>query len=565
MSDILEKATSPEVMNLAWRRHRNDKADWAPDLPKSEMATNVVYHLLRLAEELRSGAYRPHPVRFFTVNKGDGKKRVISAVTLRDKVAQRALLTVLSPLGEKYFHHCSYAYRPGRNIDMAVAKAREYVFCGMPWLVDADIKKYFDNISHPLLLKKLRDWIGDKKTVCAGAPMARCGNTSQGLFCRPPGAFPGRGGLALALQRVPDRFRPAGGGRQSSHGPVRRRLSRVRPLPRRRPQGPGIHQKKPGEARAGGPPGQDPRGGCPVPGWCFWAERCQGRPGTRSYRALPAVARLDSFPGGSVERANPLSSEKRKGGTMAKARPVVVAYDISKDSSRRRVYKILRDWRIEGQKSVHECRLTMDQAQELFIQLGRYIDPATDMLMMAWLEPRRGMLFRGTAPTRSSGRTGISDRRGGCDHAKKGMVPGGVRHRGPFAPAAGPLPDEEGGAAGAEVRISGEGNGTGGGGVFRPPGKNHGPKARRSACVPGGKASEVWTSGPNPWPWRRRSIWAAGRKGHAKASAKQSPGGSSVCSEKKGAVDERSRMPNDFPWTTPTVGFTRSHAPAWNA
>ena len=81
---------------------------------------------------------------------------------------------------------------------------------------------------------------------------------------------------------------------------------------------------------------------------------------------------------------------------MAKARPVVVAYDISKDSSRRRVYRILRDWRIEGQKSVHECRLTMDQAQELFIQLGRYIDPATDMLMMAWLEPRRSMLFRGT-------------------------------------------------------------------------------------------------------------------------------------------------------------------------
>ena len=188
MSEILEKATSPEVMNLAWRRHRNDKADWAPDLPKSEMATNVVYHLLRLAEELRSGAYRPHPVRFFTVNKGDGKKRVISAVTLRDKVAQRAVLTVLTPLGEKYFHHCSYAYRPGRNIDMAVAKAREYVFCGMPWLVDADIKKYFDNISHPLLLKKLRDWIGDKKTVAlvrrwldAGIPRKGFLSASRGI------------------------------------------------------------------------------------------------------------------------------------------------------------------------------------------------------------------------------------------------------------------------------------------------------------------------------------------------------------------------------------------------
>lgn len=75
--------------------------------------------------------------------------------------------------------------------------------------------------------------------------------------------------------------------------------------------------------------------------------------------------------------------------------PVIIAYDIRADRTRRQVYKILLEWRLDGQKSVHECVLSTAEAKELFIQLGQAIDPATDRLLLAWVAPRRPLFARG--------------------------------------------------------------------------------------------------------------------------------------------------------------------------
>jgi len=75
--------------------------------------------------------------------------------------------------------------------------------------------------------------------------------------------------------------------------------------------------------------------------------------------------------------------------------PAIIAYDISADKTRRQVYKILLEWRLDGQKSVHECVLSAAEAQELFIQLGQTINPATDRLLLAWVAPRRPLFARG--------------------------------------------------------------------------------------------------------------------------------------------------------------------------
>lgn len=165
MPKLLEKATSPEVLNSAWKRLRNDKAVWQKGISRKEMESNFAYHLLKLSNDLRTGTYIPNPVRFFPVNKGDGKQRIISANTLRDKVAQRAVLTVVEPIGESVFHHDSFAYRPGRTIEMALSKVREYLLCGMSWTVDADIQNFFDSIPHKPLIRKLKSLIGDKEVV----------------------------------------------------------------------------------------------------------------------------------------------------------------------------------------------------------------------------------------------------------------------------------------------------------------------------------------------------------------------------------------------------------------
>lgn len=78
-----------------------------------------------------------------------------------------------------------------------------------------------------------------------------------------------------------------------------------------------------------------------------------------------------------------------------KRRPAIIAYDIASNRTRRRVYRILREWRLEGQRSVHECRLSEAEATELFVQLAETIDHDSDRLLLAWLATRRPAAARG--------------------------------------------------------------------------------------------------------------------------------------------------------------------------
>mgnify|MGYP001585005269 CR=1 FL=1 len=78
-----------------------------------------------------------------------------------------------------------------------------------------------------------------------------------------------------------------------------------------------------------------------------------------------------------------------------RGKPIIVAYDITSNKTRSRVLKVVKEWRLEGQKSVHECRLKMREAEELFLQLSQPLNRQTDSLLMIWLEPHRPVLFRG--------------------------------------------------------------------------------------------------------------------------------------------------------------------------
>ncbi|ETR67794.1 MAG: CRISPR-associated protein Cas2 [Candidatus Magnetoglobus multicellularis str. Araruama] len=84
-----------------------------------------------------------------------------------------------------------------------------------------------------------------------------------------------------------------------------------------------------------------------------------------------------------------------------KFRPVVFAYDIQNNKTRNKVFKILKEWRLDGQKSVHECRLPKKSAEELFIQISSAIDQSTDSLIMTWVDPYRKVLARGKGKTES--------------------------------------------------------------------------------------------------------------------------------------------------------------------
>lgn len=162
MGKLLDQALTPENLNRAWRKLGNDRAVWVPGLPRSEMERDLPYHFAQLREALERGRYRPSNMRHFTVAKGDGGERVLAAQCLRDKLAQRAVLEVLAPVGEALFHNDSFGFRPGGGVDPAIERARERVRLGLPWLVDADIRSFFDRIPHDRLIRVLRRRIRDR-------------------------------------------------------------------------------------------------------------------------------------------------------------------------------------------------------------------------------------------------------------------------------------------------------------------------------------------------------------------------------------------------------------------
>ncbi|HGG60403.1 MAG TPA: Retron-type reverse transcriptase [Gammaproteobacteria bacterium] len=160
-ASLLQQAMSPEVLDRAWRRLRNEHTPWAVGVDRDELQRHLFRHTLRMREQILSGAYRPQPLRHFAMAKPDGGQRVLSAQYLQDKLAQRALLIVLEPRAEAVFHEDSYAYRPNRNVQLALARVRERVRIGLDWLVDADIHKYFDTIPHKPLLRVLKPFVRD--------------------------------------------------------------------------------------------------------------------------------------------------------------------------------------------------------------------------------------------------------------------------------------------------------------------------------------------------------------------------------------------------------------------
>ncbi len=165
MADWITHIASPVVLNHAWNLVRKDKARWTRDLTMQEVERDLPLHIGLVSEELLSGRYRPQQVQCFGVTKASGGRRMICAPMVRDKLVQRAVLTVLEPLGEQIFHPASFGYRPMCTLDMALARLREGIRQGYCWLGDADIAQCFDSIPLRPMLEQVHALCTDMQVV----------------------------------------------------------------------------------------------------------------------------------------------------------------------------------------------------------------------------------------------------------------------------------------------------------------------------------------------------------------------------------------------------------------
>jgi RNA-directed DNA polymerase len=115
-----------------------------------------------LAADLKAKSYRPQPVRRVLIPKPDGKQRPLGIATIRDRVAQMAVVSVLEPIFEADLEPEQYAYRPDRSALDAVRQVHGLLRAGHTEVVDADLSGYFDSIPHAELIRSLSRRISDR-------------------------------------------------------------------------------------------------------------------------------------------------------------------------------------------------------------------------------------------------------------------------------------------------------------------------------------------------------------------------------------------------------------------
>ena len=164
---LVDKVYAERTLRLAWERVKRNHGSAGVDRQSIEaFAARADRYLAELANDLRAGTYRPQSVRRVMIPKsGRPEKRPLGIPTVKDRVVQTALKLVLEPIWEAEFAEQSYGFRPRRGCKDALRRVVELLDGGATWVVDVDLKSYFDRIPHGWLMKEVEKRVADGRVL----------------------------------------------------------------------------------------------------------------------------------------------------------------------------------------------------------------------------------------------------------------------------------------------------------------------------------------------------------------------------------------------------------------
>lgn len=164
---LYDKMYRPDILAEAWRRVKRNKGSGGVDgqtIEKIVMEYGESRFLNEIYLSLKQKNYHPAPVRRTHIPKGDGKTRPLGIPTIKDRVVQMATKLVIEPIFEADFTDFSFGFRPKRSAKQALAQIRK-ASKNSNWVVDVDIKGYFDNINQEKLMKLVEQRISDRRVL----------------------------------------------------------------------------------------------------------------------------------------------------------------------------------------------------------------------------------------------------------------------------------------------------------------------------------------------------------------------------------------------------------------
>ena len=153
---MIKQVTNTENLWKAYRQvFRNKGVAGVDKMPVKELLLHFNNHKEEYIKQIENGNYQPSPIKGVEIPKANGKKRLLGISTVIDRMFQQALHQVMQPVFEPDFQNHSYGFRPKRNAHQAITQSLDNINSGYQYIVDIDLKSFFDEVEHHVLLERI--------------------------------------------------------------------------------------------------------------------------------------------------------------------------------------------------------------------------------------------------------------------------------------------------------------------------------------------------------------------------------------------------------------------------
>jgi RNA-directed DNA polymerase len=172
----MQAVVAPENMRRAWARVKSNKgAPGIDGMPIEDFPAYARTHWPTIRQALLDGRYCPQPVRRVMIPKPDGGERALGIPTVIDRLIQQAIAQVMTPIFDPTFSDSSFGFRPGRSAHGALRQVQASILTGYRIAVDLDLKKFFDNVQHDILMARVARRVRDKRLLALIGRFLRAG------------------------------------------------------------------------------------------------------------------------------------------------------------------------------------------------------------------------------------------------------------------------------------------------------------------------------------------------------------------------------------------------------